>query len=296
MPSTPPWRRAAFLASSLATILLNAGCGEEEESAIALCETPCALDFFEDARRCAGIEGVDCMGPDCYANGARTYAVESELRDPGGRLCLKRWSTTTGLAWQTGEKRLRIDVESQRVTCPDGIESRTTDDDTAVCDPINQPSRQCNSGFCETPAPLICPARGCLCRESPCAEEFFEGVRECAGLTGEEACWFDETSGEACYSNGARVTGDATLRRLWAPDGERLCLTVSVGPATFPDRGYDRGASGVLTVDSTGKIVRCPDGTEELGCGSGAALNFDDGCDPTAIITFTCCGPGACGQ
>jgi hypothetical protein len=275
-----------------------------------VCDVPCAVDFFAAARQCAGVtEGVECTGENCYANGAWTYAVAGELRDPDGAVCLKRWSTATGLAWQTGPQQLRLDTGPASsvdggatgpatLRCPDGSEqsvSAATQDTPSACDPIDEPGRTCGAVYCGD-APAICPSEGCLCRESGCAKEFFDGVRECAGLVGGETCTRDESAAKVCYANGAYVVGDADGRQLYAADGT-LCLTVSVGPVTFPSRGYVDRRGNSLTVDDTGEVVTCPDTTTtEPGCGSGARQNFDDACDPSAIFDpLGCCAAGTCG-
>jgi hypothetical protein len=259
---------------------------------------PCVASFFADARACAGVTaGVECAGFNCYDNGARTFTLAAELRDPADALCLKRWTTVSGSAWQTGDRELRFDTAARSVLCPDGSSHATTDptmDEPSACDPIDEPLRACAGTACAAGTP-VCPAEGCLCRESACAREFFDEVRACAGLTGSEPCTYDETLAVSCYSNGARVVGDAEDRELFAPDGT-LCMTVSVGPVTFPSRAYTGQRDATLVVDDTGMVVTCADHvTEQDACGSPARENFDDSCDPSYIFDPAgCCPLGSC--
>jgi len=296
-PSTPRSRPSAFPASSL--LLLAAGCGGSDGSQAApFCEIPCVVEFFAAAKECADIDGP-CSGIDCYPNGARTYAEAFELHAPDGSLCLKRWSTATGLAWQTGEQRLRLDSATREVTCADASSHGSAESDEggpSACDPIDEPGRACGSMFCEE-APAICPAEGCLCRESDCAAAFFASVRACAGLVGGESCAIDVAAGEACYENGARVVEDeeATYRALYPPGDDTPCLGVTLGTVTFPQRSYAARLGQVLLVDDTGAVVTCPDGTTQSGCGSATPENLDDACDPTAIAASGgCCAAEAC--
>jgi hypothetical protein len=143
------------------------GCGGDGEAeGELLCEIPCVTAFFTEAKKCADVTaGVECAGFDCYANDARTNAVWGEMRAPDGALCLKRWTTATGQAWQTGEAELRYDTMAASVLCPDGSSHATVDptmDDPTRCDPIDEPIRSCGIVSCDLPP--VCPAEGCLCR------------------------------------------------------------------------------------------------------------------------------------